>query len=181
MRIAALVLFWTLLLYSCREVSYREPQPQGVQALKEIPQQLLGEYVGIDDEGKDTATLIVESWGYRFKDPGGKNWLGRGVISDSLVIKVYANYYFVNFRAQKDVWVLRVLKQRPSGDLEFMSINVNDDVKGKDMLKKLGKRFPVKEIKLNGDTFFQISPSKEQLVQLIKDGFFVKNDLDKVK
>jgi len=181
MRIAALILFWSLLLYSCREVSYREPQPVGVPSLKEIPVQLRGQYVGIDEEGKDTATLIVESWGYHFKDPNEKDWLGRGVISDSLVVKVYANYYFVNFRAEKDIWVLRVLKQKPSGDLELMSIRVSDDNKGKDMLKKLGKKFPVKEIKLNGDTFFQIAPTKEQLLQLIKDGFFKKDELNKVK
>jgi hypothetical protein len=181
MRIAALIFFWSLLLYSCREVSYREPQPAGIQPLKEIPKQLLGEYVGIDDQGKDTATLIIETWGYHFKDPNEKDWLGRGVISDSLVVKAYADYYFVNFRAEKGVWVLRVLKQKPSGNLEFMSINVGDDEKGKEMLRKLGKRFPVKEMKLNGDTFFQISPTKEQLAQLLKDGFFSKNELSKVK
>jgi hypothetical protein len=181
MRIAVLILFWSLLLYSCREVTYREPQPAGITSLKEVPQQLRGQYIGIDDEGKDTATLIVESWGYHFKDPNEKDWLGRGTISDSLVIKAYANYYFVNFKAAKDIWVLRVLKQKPSGDLEFMSIPVNDDDKGKNMLRKLGKRFPVKEIKLNGDTFFQISPTKEQLLQLLKDGFFKKDDLSKVK
>lgn len=181
MRLAILLLFWCLLLYSCREVSYREPQPAGVPSLKEVPQQLLGEYIGIDDQGKDTATLIVETWGYHFKDPGGKDWLGRGTISDSMVVKAYANYYFVNFRAVDNIWVLRVLKQKPSGDLEFMSINVNDDDKGKHMLQKLGKRFAVKELKANGDTFFQISPTKEQLLQLIKDGFFSKNTLDKVK
>jgi hypothetical protein len=179
MKTLALVLFWSLLLCSCKEVSFPEPQPVGVSSLKEIPQVLQGRYLGTDDKGSDTDTLIIESWGYHFRDSKENDWLGRGVISDSLVLKFYENYYFVNFRSG-DQWVLRVVKQKSSGSLDFLSINVGDDAKRKAMLKKLGKKFNVTEVKRKDDTFYQISPTKEQLLQLVKEGFFTGNELTKV-
>ena len=169
-----------MLLYSCKEVSFREPQPVGVPSLKEVPVALRGRYIGIDDKGQDTDTLIIEEWGYHIKDAKENDWLGRGVISDSLVIKIYENYTFINFRSG-DQWVLRVIKQKSSGDIQFLSINVSDDKKRKDILKKMSKRFTVKEIERKDDTFYQINPTKEQLVQLLKDGFFTGGDLSKVK
>lgn len=175
-----LVVFWALLLYSCKEVSFREPQPAGIAPLTEIPKALHGQYVGLDDKGNDTDTLIVESWGYHFRDAKDKDWLGKGVISDSLVVKFYKNYYFVNFRSG-DQWVLRLIQQKPNGSIEFMTIPVSDDAKRKDILKKLSKKFPVKEVQRKDDTFYQINPTREQLMQLISEGFFIGNELSKVK
>ena len=156
------------------------PQPEGVPGLKEIPIALQGRYTGIDDKGNDTDTLVIESWGYHFKDAKDNDWLGRGVISDSLVLKSYANYYFVNFRSG-DQWVLRLIKQKSSGSIDFLSINIADDAKRKDILKKLSKKLTVKEVKVKDDTFYQIQPTKEQLVLLIRDGFFTGSELSKVK
>ncbi|NOT75151.1 MAG: hypothetical protein HOP08_09505 [Cyclobacteriaceae bacterium] len=178
---ACLIFVWSLLLYSCKEVSFREPQPVGVPALKEVPKALQGRYVGIDEDGKETDTVIVESWGYHIKDTDDNDWLGRGVISDSLVIKYFEDYCFVNFRSG-DQWVLRVIKQKPSGDIQFLSINVSDDKKRKDILKKLNKKkLTVKEIERKDDTYYQINPTKEQLVQLLKEGFFTGGDLSRMK
>lgn len=174
------ILLWSCLLYSCKEVSFREPQPAGVTALKEVPEALRGRYTGIDDQGNDTDTLVIESWGYHFKDPKENDWLGRGVLSDSLVLKYYQNIWFVNFRTG-DQWVLRVIRPKSGDIVEFMNINVSDDSKRKDILKKLSKKFPVKEIQLKSDTFYQIAPTKEQLMQLIKEGFFSGSDLSRVK
>lgn len=180
MKTATLILIWSLLLYSCKEVSFPEPQPAGVPSLKEIPKGLVGRYLAVDEKGNDTDTLIIEPWGYHFKDSKENDWLGRGVISDSLVLKFYQNYYFVNFRSG-DQWVLRVVSQKSSGSIDFLSINIGDDAKRKDILKKLAKRFTVTEVKRKDDTFYQIAPTKEQLMQLIKDGFFAGNELARVK
>jgi hypothetical protein len=180
MKAIGLILFWTVMLCSCKEVSFREPQPAGVPSLKEVPKALQGRYLGMDEDGKDADTVIVESWGYHMKDAKDNDWLGRGVISDSLVIKIYQNYTFVNFRSG-DQWVLRVIKQKPSGDIQFLSINVSDDKKRKTILKKISKKVPVKEIEQKGDYFYQINPTKEQLMELIKEGFFTGVDLSKIK
>lgn len=175
-----LIGFWACLLYSCKEVSFREPQPTGIAPLSEVPPSLRGHFGGIDEKGEDTDTLVIESWGYHFRDAKEKDWLGKGVISDSLVVKFYKNYYFVNFRTG-DQWVLRLIRQKPDGSIEFMSIPVNDDAKRKDILKKLSKKLSVKEIQRKDDTFYQINPTRDQLMQLISEGFFAGNELRKIR
>ncbi len=175
-----LIGFWACLLYSCKEVSFREPQPTGIAPLSEVPPSLRGHFRGIDERGEDTDTLVIESWGYHFRDAKEKDWLGKGVISDSLVVKFYKNYYFVNFRTG-DQWVLRLIRQKPDGSIEFMSIPVNDDAKRKDILKKLSKKLSVKEIQRKDDTFYQINPTRDQLMQLISEGFFAGNELRKIR
>ncbi|HMJ69256.1 MAG TPA: hypothetical protein VK508_10190 [Cyclobacteriaceae bacterium] len=175
-RVFLLAAFWTLMFASCKEVTYREPQPAGVQPLKEIPQALLGKYGPAPTPDEKADTLIIESWGYHFKDSEDKDWLGRGVISDSLVIKFYKDVYFVNFRSE-DQWALRLVKQKPNGDIEFLSLDIQDDEKSKDKLKKLRKKFKLTEVQRNGDTFYQINPTPAQLMALIKDGFFTGQTL----
>ena len=181
MKISLLLIFWATLLYSCKEVSFREPQPAGINILKEIPVTLQGRYTA-PEEGSDekTDTLIVESWGYHFRDKNDKDWLGRGILSDSLVIKFYENYYFVNFKSG-DQWVLRLVKQKPDGSIEFLSINIQDDAKRKEILRKLSKKFKVTEVQKKDDTYYQINPIAPQLLQLIKEGYFSGSTLLKVK
>jgi hypothetical protein len=181
MRIALLALFWSLLLISCKEVSFKEPQPAGVPALKEVPAALRGNYQSYDQASGDFSdTLIIEAWGYHMKDKNDKDWLGRGTLSDTLVLKYFENYYFVNFKTG-DQWVLRVVKQNTNGSIEFLAIDLQDEVKGKDMIKKLSRKLKVKEIKRKDDTFYQINPTPAQLLMLIKDGLFTGPRLDKIK
>jgi hypothetical protein len=181
MKILIPVLFWSLLLYSCKEVSFREPQPAGIPVLKEVPASLRGQYYSYDQEtGEKADTLIVESWGYHFKDKDDKDWLGRGVLNDSLVVKFYENYYFVNFKAENQ-WVLRLVRQKPTGALEFLSIDIQDDSKRKELVRKLSKKFKMVEIKKSDDTFYQINPTPAQLMLLIKEGYFSGTELRKVQ
>jgi len=181
MRSLWLIFVWAMLFYSCKEVTFNAPQPAGVPALKEVPEALRGKFQpsGISKEDEKD-TLIIESWGYHFKDGKDKDWLGRGVISDSLVIKFYQDYYFVNFRSD-DQWIVRLIKLNPSGDIEFLSIDLSDDEKRKQVLKKLSKRMKVIEVKHKDDTFYQINPTTAQLMQLIKEGYFTSNELKRVK
>jgi hypothetical protein len=181
MKILFPVLFWSLLVFSCKEVSFREPQPAGVPVLKEVPAALQGQYYSYDQAtGEKADTLIIESWGYHFKDKDDKDWLGRGVLNDSLVIKFYENYYFVNFKSE-DQWVLRLVRQKPNGALEFMSIDIQDDSKRKEFVRKLSKKFKMVEIKKSDDTFYQINPTPAQLMLLIKEGYFSGTELRKVQ
>src|SRR6478609_8962153 len=176
-----LIFILGVFLSSCKEVSFKEPQPVGVAALTSIPQGLQGLYqAGDKSDQKDTDTLIIESWGYHFKDKDDKDWLGRGTLSDSLVVKAYLDYYFVNFRSGNQ-WVLRLVKQNPNGSFKFMSIDIGDDAKRKEMLRKMSKKFKVTEITKESDTFYQIAPTKEQLMQLIKEGYFTGDELVKIK
>jgi hypothetical protein len=177
-----LCLFWCALLYSCKEVTFTEAQPKGSEALNEVPPLLRGTYQTVDQTTGDFSdTLIIESWGYRFKDKNEKDWLTRGTLSDTLVVKFYQNYYFVNFKSHGQ-WVLRLIQQEPSGAIRFLSIDLKDEKKRKEILKKLGKKIGIKETKTKeDDTFYQINPTPEQLMSLIKEGYFTGDKLNKIK
>lgn len=177
-----LSLFWLLLVSSCKEISYPVPQPSGIPALAKIPDQLQGRFVGIDpDSGEKSDTLIIETSGYHFQDTNDKDWLGKGVLSDSLVIKSYMNYYFVNFRLGNQ-WVLRLIKPNPSGSIELLSIDLKDDAQVKEVIKKISARTKVKEIKTDGsDVFYQINPTPALLLQFINQGYFTGIELRRQK
>ncbi len=181
MRLSILIFAWALLLASCKEVSYKEAQPAGLPPLKEVPPNLHGIYQVYDQTtGEFSDTLIIESWGYHMKDKKEKDWLGRGTLSDTLVLKFYQNYYFVNFKFD-DQWVLRLIKQHPDGSFEFLSIDLQDDVKGKDKLNKISKKLKMTELKKKDDTYYQINPTPAQLIKLIKEGYFTGAKLTKIK
>jgi len=182
MRNLVLLLFWSALLYSCKEVTFTEPQPRGVTSLKEMPLLLQGKYQTMDaTTGQFSDTLIIESWGYHFKDKNEKDWLTRGTISDTLVVKFYQNYYFVNFKSNGQ-WVLRLIQQEPSGNIQFLSIDLKDELKRKEILKKLKKKVTIKEVHTKeNDIFYQINPTVDQLMLLIKEGYFTGSRLHKIK
>jgi len=180
MRHLLLIFVWALLLYSCKEVSYKEAQPAGLPALNEVPANLRGVYQSFDQTtGEFSDTLIIESWGYHVKDKEDKDWLGRGSLSDTLVVKFYQNYYFVNFKVDNQ-WVLRLIKQHGDGSIEFLSIDLQKYEK-KNLLKKISKKLKVTEYKKGDDTFFQINPTPAQLMTLIKEGYFTGAKLNKIK
>jgi hypothetical protein len=179
-RLSLVVIFWSLLLFSCKEVTFKEPQPAGVSALKEVPTGLQGIYQTYEEiSGDFSDTLIIESWGYHMKNKDDKDWLNRGTLSDTLVLKFYENYYFINFKSG-DQWVLRLLKQESNGSLRFMAIDLQDDAKRKDKLKKISKDLRVKEFQRKDDTFYQIDPTPAQLMKLIRDGLFTGPKLNKI-
>jgi hypothetical protein len=182
MRLLPLIICWSALLYSCKEVTFPEAQPKGIASLKEVPPSLQGVYQTIDQTtGEFSDTLLIESWGYHFKDKNEKDWLTRGTLSDTLVLKFYQNYYFVNFKTQGQ-WVLRLIQQEPSGAIRFLSIDLKDEVKRKELLKKLKRKLPVKEVKSKeDDIFYQINPSPDQLIMLIKEGYFTGDKLNKLR
>jgi hypothetical protein len=179
MKNIGLALFLSVYLFSCKEISFPTPQPAGLPQLKEVPAALLGKYTS-DEDNEKRDSLIIERWGYRFSDGNDNEWLGRGTLSDSLVIKKYKDYYFVSFRTQ-DQWTLRLIKQKSNGDFTFFKIDVGDDEKRKEILGKISSRMPVTEFKKkDNDTFYQINPTPDQLMQLIKEGYFTGTELRKV-
>jgi len=52
-----------------------------------------------------------------------------------------------------------LIKQHPDGSFEFLSIDLQDDVKGKDKLNKISKKLKMTELKKKDDTYYQINPT----------------------
>jgi hypothetical protein len=166
-----------MLLAACQEVTFQVPQPAGVSALKEIPPVLQGAYRAADDSD----TLVIDARGYRLKDATGRDWLGRGTLSDTLIVKEYQGYYFVNFKADQH-WVLRVLKVKPAG-LSFLAIELGDSAQRQATLKRISKVLTITEVhsESDGDIFYLVNPTPAQLMQLIKNGVFTTRTLEKMQ
>ncbi len=155
-----------LLAFSCREVSFREPQPRGKKSLEEIPPPLQGLYYIPPDGESPADTLRVNDSGYFFvSDRKDKMQL-----SDSVVIKRYKGYYFLNVH-EKPEWLLRVIRPQPNGDLLMLSMET-EEKKFQEFVRSLSKRIAVDSLKLETKTLYQIDPSPKELYKLIREGYF---------
>lgn len=151
-----------LLLFSCKEISFKEPQPRGKKALKEIPKSLTGTYL-LSNE-KESDTLIVTSTRYYALSDKKESVLG-----DSLVLKKFKGYYFVNINDDPE-WLLRIIKQEKNGDLIYMEMD--DGNSWNDFIAKLSKEIKIDSVEVKGGKLYQIDPSPKQLVGFIEKGFF---------
>jgi hypothetical protein len=171
------------LLVSCKEISFKEPQPKGRKALSEIPKTLWGKYLTYQENGdlaKDT--IIISARGYRiayFEPSGEASEYDKGVLSDSLIIKNYKGYYFMNLH-EKPEWLLRVLKPEKNGDIIYMAPE-QEGVDFKDYIKKLSGEIRIDSIQVQDKMLYQIDPSPNELVKLIEKGFFNRATLKKIK
>jgi len=162
-------------LLSCKEVTFKEPQPRGKKSLKEMPEGLVGSYLLTDEKDGATDTLIVKSKGYLVaSDKKG------GDLGDSLVLKKFKGYYFVNINENPE-WIVRVIKQETNGDLVYMTMD-EEGVPFKDFLDKVSKEIKIDSVEINGEKLYQIDPSPKQLVRLIEKGYFRKTlEMKKLK
>ncbi len=151
---------------SCTEITYRETQPKGRKSLTEIPAAMRGKYLLIVENGIDKDTLYIGNAGYHTR--GGA--VDEGVLGDSLVLKKYKGYYFLNIN-QKPEWALRIIKQEKNGDLLFMSM---EDTYFNTFLKKLGKEIKIDSAQLTNEKLYQIDPTPKQLIGLVDKKYFNK-------
>jgi hypothetical protein len=173
-------------LFSCKEISFREPQPAGRKTLATVPKELHGKYLPEkDDGGLSKDTIVITAKGYRFGyyDPAEqikvRDKFDDGNLGDSLILRSFKGYYFLNFNERPE-WLLRVFKRQSNGDLLYMTPE-QEGVDFKDYIKKLGKEIRIDSVKLNDEMLYQISPTPKQLVSLIEKGYFSKTLLKKVK
>jgi len=162
----AIILAFTL-AFSCKEISFKEPQPKGKKVLREVPKQLIGTYLLIDDKEGAADTLFVSVNGYLVASDKKQNLLG-----DSLILKKFKGYYFVNIN-EKPEWLLRVLKQEENGDLIYMSMEEDEEGFNK-LLKRISQEVQLDSMEVNGEKLYQIDPTPKQLVKLIETGHFKK-------
>ena len=154
-----------LALYSCKEITYKNPQPKGKKPLSLIPEDLRGSYIMINETENTSDTVIVDSKGYMIASDSKQKLLG-----DSLVLKVYKGYYFLNINERPE-WLLRIITREPNGDLVFRSMDTNED-RFKALLHKLAGDVPIDSLEIDGEKLYQIDPTRRQMLKLIKSGYF---------
>jgi hypothetical protein len=170
-----LLLLMLLALISCKEISFREPQPKGKSQLEEVPKSIRGSYLMVDDEGKAKDTLTVTSHGYLT----GHNPKEEALLSDSMVLKHFKGYYFLSMNEHPE-WLIRVLKKDKNGDLLYMAMD-QDEKNFNSFLKRLSTAINIDSLEVRGEKLYQIDPTPKELMGLIKKGFFRTTVLKKVK
>ena len=167
-----------IFVVSCKEITFREPQPKGRKALSTIPHELRGMYLPVGDDGQVSRdTIVIFKEGYRFgyydaSDRSNQNdeEYESGVLSDSLVLKTFKGYYFFSFFENPE-WTLRVVTREKNGDLIYMAPQ-QEGLDFKDYMKKISMEIAIDSSKVNGKMLYQIDPTPRQLVKLIEKGFF---------
>ncbi len=160
-----LFVFSVVFVIGCKEISFREPQPKGKKPLPEIPKKLHGIYL-LKATGEDSQdTLRISGKGYFIASDKKESLLG-----DSLVLKKYKGYYFVNINENPE-WLMRVIRQENNGDLTYMSMDT-EETKFKSLLKELSQEVRVDSLVVNGEKLYQIDPTPKQLIHLIEKGYF---------
>lgn len=158
---------------ACTEISYKEPQPKGISSLNSVPEKLFGKYV------LDGDTVVFFDKGFRSVDKKEDILY----LSDSIVLKKYKGYYFVNYRDGYE-WLLRILKSQKNGDLLMLEMdNVPEDAAQRKLfIETLSKQTPVIETTVDSVTHYVIDPSPKKLHELIEKGYFKeKRPLVKIK
>jgi hypothetical protein len=165
-----------LSLIACKEISFKEPQPKGKKSLSQIPRELLGSYLVVEEKGTDSKdTLVVTTKGYYVPGDSSNEDLG-----DSLVLKKYKGYYFFNDNENPE-WLLRVVKRESNGDLSYMLME-QADKSFDEFLIALNKEIKIDSVEVNNQKLYQIDPSPKKLISLIEKGYFKKTiTLKKVK
>jgi hypothetical protein len=180
------IIFTFLIAAGCKEISFQEPQPLRRRTLNNIPKKLQGKYLTYMEDGQlSQDTVIISPRGYRFgyfEKPEISDHTDNydsGSLSDSLVLKSYKGYYFLNF-FEKPEWLLRVIKQDSKGDLVYMAME-EEDVDFDDYVKKLSAEIRIDSVLKEDKTLYHINPSPKQLISLIEKGFFSKTRLKKIR
>jgi hypothetical protein len=161
-----------LLGASCSEISFKEPQPHGIKSLSKIPERLHGSYQ-IEQNGGSSGVMEVFAKGYRIIKADPNDEPEEYLLSDSLVLKYYKGYYFVNVR-DESVWILRVIQREKNGNLVMMELpSVSEsEERRKQQLEELSKIVPVITTEMDGTVKYIMEPTPRQLIKLIRKGYF---------
>jgi hypothetical protein len=163
---------------SCTEISFKEAQPKGIKKLGSFPASLCGKYVIPDDSSsRKQDTLIIKKDGYWITGGSERaDWLDHGVLSDTIVLKKYKDYYFLNFYLQKQ-WVLRTFKVEKNQDIIMFEVNLSDE----QTIQNLKTKLQPEVIKKESDTFYKVDPSPKELLDFIRANGKPQEALKKVK
>ena len=158
-----------LLLASCDQVVFPEPQPAKVKALKEIPVILQGTYL---DHNDDTLFVYKHSF-YYYSEPFSPN--NNEYLSDSVVLKSYHKKFFFSRRIrlnQEYYWLSYILDPVEAGkQIDLYTMDPDDIVKLAKLQEITSK---IEDIEDNSDNYYLFAPKKKHYKKIISDTIFTK-------
>ena len=121
-----------LTMVSCTNVAFVKPQPEGIKALTEIPENLQGTYV-IND------SIIVKA-----------NAIGEDTLGKTLVVKKRGNFYYLNFKQEEvyELTVVKVVQCLNYEKIEMFHPKISDDNQDKfKVIEVKSKTYGTEEVK----------------------------------
>jgi hypothetical protein len=118
-----ITLSFIILSFSCTEVVFDSPQPDGIKAMKDIPESLQGSYSFVVLNEQQAINITSEY----FEGTEGKKYL-----SDSLVLKKFGNKYVVNQRIDKEgetkgKWSAFIFEEKGCGFIKATAFVISED------------------------------------------------------
>lgn len=171
-----------IVLGSCTEIYFAQPQPKGVKTFDTGMEELIGTYIGIDEdsspESSDSAdTIRVSSNNITFSD--GES--SKEDFGEQIVVKKYRGHYFINFYIEeKGLWQLIVAKSDGMEGFDVVNMTSLDKDKSEALTKeKYSKKVEPEE----KDAYIVMDPPRRKLMRLIEYPIFNENKLhlDKIK
>lgn len=157
-------------IFGCNELTYPEAQPKGEKNLATIPDELHGKFMS---SGPNADTVAIARNGI-FDPSHPDDAKSTYRLSDSLILRKYKGYYFMNHHEpnQANEWRVIVFRRLSNGDLETQSMTA-DDKKFSTLLSKVSTVVPIDSTKTsNSVRVYQINPTPQQLMQLVHGGYF---------
>jgi|GEM_PF-2551235 len=158
-----------LLITSCDQVVFQEPQPRKTKAFTEIPEILQGTYL---DHNDDTLHVYKQSFSY-FTDEYSS--IEKEYLSDSSVLKTYKDMFFFNKRViinEEIYWLTYILEPVESGkQIDLYTMDPGDVVKLARLQEITSK---VKDIENGEGDYYLFAPKKKHYKKIISDTIFTK-------
>lgn len=159
------IAFMLMLLSSCVEVVFEQPQPIGAKFETTIPESLQGKYLD-----KDGDTLHVGPTSYILGKEQQPFHL-EGKLSDKLGVTKYGNHFFLNSK-NDSVWTVLMIMRLPENGLKVMMIDGGDE-KAIEKLKNLTLVREVYDHHGEIDAYV-INPTPKELDRMVLKGCFSK-------
>jgi hypothetical protein len=148
----------SLVLVSCINIKFEEPQPQGGKDLALIPKELQGSYL-IDEH--DTLRFYANRMVTKKKDTTEIVNL-----SDVFILRKFKEYYIINQKDDRDsTWAAFFIKRNKNTNPNFYIMSY--DTKDSTIIDKLQSITKTKIVETNGNVNLIVKPSPKELEEII--------------
>ena len=163
MRTGFAMLITSLLVTACATYQFERPQPVNKRSFKKIPRKHRGLFVSSDGDSIQVEAKRI------LLNPGGDTL----VLSDSLDLRRYKGFYFMNVREESNQWQLTLVEFK---DKDYVTLYYLDP-KNKSQRKQIAAITEIQtEKKEDGDKVYILNPTKKEWRKILRHRLFKEMD-----